>query len=144
MSDLMKKREEERSLPGMFNRLMGQDFFGDFFEGDVPAINVKESKRKFAMEISTPGFDKKDLDVEVNGNILTISGRHSAEHEEKDEDERVLRREFSSRSFSRSFILPENVEAGKIDVKQKNGILVIDLPKLQEVEKEKVKKLEIK
>lgn len=144
MSDIIKKQKHEATLPGIFNSFFGNDFFNNFFEGDIPAVNVKETKTRYKLDVSVPGYNKDNLEVKVVGDVLTISGHQSSDHEDKDEDSKVLRREFTSSSFSRSFSLPHHVDADKIDVKQKNGILEIILPKTKELEKDKTKKIEIK
>lgn len=146
MSYLMRRDERESSLPDLFNRVFGSDFFGDFFEGDVPAINVKEKKKRYELEVSVPGFEKEDFEVKVEKNILTISGErtHQTEESEGEEKGRLLRKEFSSRSFCRSFTLPENIDTESIAVKYRNGILDIKLPKMEKAEEELVKRIEIK
>lgn len=144
MRDLIKVGEKENYLPDFFNHFIGNEFFNNFFDGDVPAVNVKESKNAFTLEVSVPGYSKEDFCVDVNKNILTISGEKTTEKEEMDENCRILRQEFSSDYFSRSFTLPEHIETDKIDATQKNGILKITLPKLATAKEDKVKKIEIK
>lgn len=144
MSDIVKKQKNENALPGLFGSFFGNDFFNNFFDGDIPAINVKETKTRYKLDVSVPGYHKDNLEVKVIGDVLTISGFQSSDNEEKDEDSKILRREFSSSSFSRSFTLPQDVELEKIDVKQKNGILEISLPKTKELKGDKTKKIEIK
>lgn len=143
MSTLIKKREKTERLPDFFN-FLGNDFFSNFSDGDVPAVNVKETKKAYMLEISAPGYSKKDFDIHVNNNILTISGKKTVEKEVKDDDSKMLRQEFSSSSFSRSFTLPEHVETGNIDAMQKDGILKLTLPKLATAKEDKVKKIDIK
>lgn len=146
MSNLMKThdREKEVYLPDLLNRFFGNEFFYNSFDGDVPAINVKENKKAFTLEVSVPGYSKDDFSVNVNKNILTISGKKTVEKEEKDEESKILRQEFSSSAFSRSFTLPEHIETDHIDATQKNGILKITLPKLETAKEDKIKKIEIK
>lgn len=135
------KRKEQ--YPSIFNPFSG-DFFSDFFEEDLPASNVSETKKAFNLELSVPGFDKGDFRVEVDKNILTISATRIDKVEDQNEDERVWRREFSASSFSRSFVLPENIDTEKITAKEKSGILKISLPKMEHAPEDKVKRIEIK
>lgn len=146
MSYLVRRQERESSLPDLFSRVFGSDFFSNFFEGDVPAINVKEKKNKYELAVSVPGFEKEDFNVKVERNVLTIAGEKTCKQEEKDKDDdtRILRQEFSSSSFSRSFSLPENIDTDKIDVVHKNGVLNITLPKMEKAKEDSVKTIEIK
>ena len=79
-----------------------------------PSVNVKETDNEFKMEIAAPGMDKGDFDIEVEEGFLKLKAEKKEEHEEK-EGEKFLRREFSFSSFERSFALPENVNAEKIE-----------------------------
>jgi len=118
----------------MFRDLLGSDrmLTNDFFLENnwVPAMNVKETKDKFDIEIAAPGFNKKDFQISIENGLLKISAEHKEEGEEKDED--FTRREFNYNSFYRSFTLPENVnEEEVIDATYKRGILKLVLNKLQ-------------
>jgi len=138
------KRNDRDMFPRIFNRFWDNDFFSNSWEADMPAVNVKENKKSFKVDISVPGFDKDDINVEVNKNILTISGKKEINKEEKGEDDRILRQEFSSSSFSRSFTLPEDIDTEAIDAKQKDGVLKITLPKKEKALESAKKKIEIK
>lgn len=144
MNNLIKVSDRKDNLPDLFNHFLGNEFFNNFFVGDVPAVNVKETNKDFMLEMSVPGYSKEDFSIDVDKNILTISGRKSVEKEEMDKDCKILRQEFSSSSFSRSFTLPEHVETDKIDATQKNGILRITLPKFATAKEDKVKRIQIK
>jgi HSP20 family protein len=72
-------------------------------------------------------MDKKDLQIEIHEDVITISSEHKEEKEESGDD--FKRREFSYASFCRSFYLPENVNKDKIEAKYNNGILTVELPK---------------
>lgn len=130
-----------RFMPSFF----GDDFFNNFFEGydKLPATNVTETKDSYKVELSVPGFDKDKFHVEVKNNVLTISANMEDSHEEKDKDDKVIRREFKSSSFSRSFTLPENVDNNKISAEHQNGILILDIPKADKA-LEEVKRIDIK
>lgn len=143
MSNQLKKFNPRGSfLPSIFN---DNDFFTNFFDNsNLPAVNISESKKEFNIEVSAAGFDKSDFSIEIEKNVLTISANKEEKKEEKDENEKVLRREFSSSSFSRSFVIPENIDAEHISAQQKDGILKISLPKVDKLPEEKVKKIEIK
>lgn len=140
---LRKVDKKEGYYPSVYDRFT-DDFFTNFFSEDLPATNVSETKKAYNLELSVPGFDKEDFKIEVDKNILRISANKENKVEEKDEDEKVWRREFSSSSFARSFVLPENVDTEKIQAKEKAGILKISLPKMDKAPEDLVKKIEIK
>ena len=110
------------------------------FEGTAyPKVNVYEYDEKVGIVAEIPGLDKKDLSVEVEDGTLTISGEKHAIIE--DENARVLRRELKGSSFKRSFALGENLNGDDIKATFKNGVLNIDVPK---VEPEQPKKTFVK
>ena len=123
---------------------MVQDFFGaDFFDWEKdfwapgkeierPSANVIENDKEFKLELSAPGFDKKDFKVECSDGILNISAEKEHKAEEKKENYR--KKEFSYSSIRRSFTLPENILEDKIDAKYDNGILKVQIPKNDKVE----------
>lgn len=139
----MKRRDRE-VFPAFFNRFWDNDFFSNCWEADMPAVNVKENRKSFKVDISVPGFDKEDIHIDVNQNILTISGKKEMNKEEKDEDDRILREEFSSSSFSRSFTLPEDIDTEAIEANQKDGVLRITLPRKEKALESAKKEIEIK
>ena len=104
-------------------------------------MNVREDDKNFTLEVAIPGIDKKDLKIDVNEDVLTISSESKSESEENKNG--YKRKEFSYSAFSRSFYVPENVNREKIEANYKDGILTIALPK-QEEEKNKItRKIEI-
>ena len=117
-------------------------FFGrDLFDFDsdlvpaqlgvnVPSVNIKETPKEFNLELAAPGLERKDFEIEVNNNILTISAEK--EVEKKEGDKEYSRREYSYSSFCRSFTLPEFVKEDDIKAKYENGILKVAIPKMKE------------
>lgn len=108
-------------------------FKNDFFDedGQMPAMNVKEHKKDFEIEFAAPGFDKKDFEVSIEGNVLHVFGEKKAEKEEEKED--FTRKEFSYKSFKRSSTVPETIDLDqKIKATYKNGILKVNLLKKEE------------
>lgn len=144
MDNHLKRREKRNYYPSVFGRF-SDDFFNNVFsDNDLPATNVSETKKAYNLELSVPGFGKEDFKIEVDKNVLKISAVKENTKEETDEDEKVWRREFSSSSFTRSFVLPDNVDTEKIEAKEKSGILKITLPKMDKAPEDLVKKIEIK
>ncbi len=127
------------SIPSLFD-----DFFtrevGDWFDTNfsdagttLPAVNISEDDKGYVVELAAPGMTKKDFNVELENDILTISSERKEENEEKDDKENMYRKEFSYQSFQRSFRFPENtVNADQIKANYKDGILRLELPKMEE------------
>ena len=110
------------------------------FEGPAyPKVNVYEYDNKVGIVAEIPGLDKKDLEIEVTDDVLTISGKKHSIVE--DENAKVLRRELKGSSFKRSFTLGESLNGDNIKASFKNGVLNIDVPK---VEPEQPKKTFVK
>ena len=103
----------------------------------MPAVNIREDEKKFTLELAVPGIDKKDLKIDVDKDLLTISSESKKETEENTEG--YKRKEFNFTSFCRSFQLPDNVNKEKIEASYKDGILNVSLPKVSE-EKNKITK----
>ncbi len=109
-----------------------RNFLGrvDETSGDIPAVNIKEEKDKFTLEMAAPGMKKDDFQINLDNYQLTISSEKKEEKKEKDDN--YTRREFVYSSFSRSFTLPKSIDIEKIKADYKNGILSILLPKKEE------------
>ena len=112
-------------LPASFGRTAREDVFG------FPPVNIVEKADNYQLEVAIPGFEKADFNVKVEENLLTISA--TKKEEAKVEGDKVIRREFSNKSFKRSFTLDEKIESGSIEAKYDNGILKLQLPKKAEV-----------
>jgi|688.fasta_scaffold70612_3 HSP20 family protein len=99
----------------------------------MPAVNISESESGYHLDMAIPSFNKEEVKIKVEKNLLTISGEKK--EETTDETKKVKRKEFSYKSFSRSFTLPENIELDKVEAKYENGILNINIAK-KEAQKE--------
>jgi HSP20 family protein len=121
--------------PLTLSDFLNEDFFPTFTRNtsSLPAVNIREDDKSFYLELAVPGMDKKDLRIEVKDDVLTISSEHKEEQEQEHEGYR--RREFSYSSFCRSFYLPEDVNGEKIAASYKDGILNVEIPKLEEEKK---------
>ena len=100
-----------------------------------PAVNIREDDKNYVLDFAIPGIDKKDLKIDINEDVLTISSESKNESEENKDG--YKRKEFSYSSFCRSFYIPENVTRDKIEANYKDGILTVGLPK-EEEEKNKI------
>ena len=94
----------------------------------VPPIEswVDRENKKFHLSIALPGFDPKELQVELEGNNLTVSGEHEEKDEKKDAD--YLEQEFSYGRMERTIVLPEGVDTSKVSAEYNNGVLEITAP----------------
>ncbi len=120
-----------RSMVGDFWNTDG--FFKPFFENEfLPAVNIRDKKDSYELEVSAPGFKKEDFKVTMDHGMLNISAETSSENEE--EKENYTRKEFSRSAFSRSFGLPENVAEDQIKASYNDGLLNITLKKAQATE----------
>ena len=107
----------------------------------MPAVNIREDDKNYVLDLAIPGIDKKDLKIDINEDVLTISSETKNESEESSDG--YKRKEFSYSTFCRSFYVPENVTREKIEANYKDGILSVALPKMEE-EKSKInRKIEI-
>jgi HSP20 family protein len=102
----------------------------------IPSFELKERKDAFVLKADLPGVREDDLDVSLTGNRLTISGKR--EEEKKEEGDRYYTYERSYGSFSRSFTLPEGVDAEHIEAELKEGVLNLTIPKRPEVQPKKI------
>jgi HSP20 family protein len=106
----------------------------------MPAINVKENENDFEIEVAAPGFSKKDFEVTITDDILTISAENKRSEEEKEKT--YSRQEFYYNSFKRSFTLPKVIDfSKKIKAKYNNGVLKVHLDKLEVLKSDEHKKV---
>jgi HSP20 family protein len=102
----------------------------------VPAFEVKETKDAYIFKADLPGVKESDLDITLTGDRLTVSGKRETEQQE--ESDRFYAYERSYGTFSRSFTLPEGVDANHCNAELKDGVLNLRLPKLPEVQPKRI------
>ncbi|HVF78802.1 MAG TPA: Hsp20/alpha crystallin family protein [Solirubrobacteraceae bacterium] len=125
------------SLQGEMNRL-----FSTFFDPPtrtpnggngaatrrwIPAMDLVETGEHFVLKADLPGMTESDVNIELENNVLTLSGERKTEHEEKHEG--YYRLERSTGAFSRSLTLPEGVDGDAIAATFDNGVLQVRIPK---------------
>ena len=138
--------EMERMFDNYFSRGWMRPFQPDLpsfsrlaqpFEGKSPSVDVIDRDDAVIVKAELPGVDKKDIDVSVTSNTVTIKG--STSHEEKEEKGDYYRCEISRGSYSRTLSLPAEVDEEKTKAKIKDGILELTLPKLTKSKRHSVK-----
>jgi len=97
----------------------------------APIIDIEEDKNNIIVKIEIPGMKKDDIKVAVHGKILSVSGERKQESEVKDKIYHRIERAYGK--FSRTITLPSEVDADKIKASYKDGLLRINLPKLESV-----------
>lgn len=126
--------------PGMmdvFNPHFVNRFFNDVWsnmdEESLPAMTdfkpgseIVKTENGFEVKVSLPGVKKEDVKIELDGNVLSISGERKSEH--KEQKNNVLRSEISYGKFSRSFTLTSDIDRSKIQADFTDGMLKITLP----------------
>lgn len=112
------------------------EVFKDAFQWDegtfVPELNVYETAKMFEVTLELPGMSKKEFDITLNDNVLTISGERHAYRNGDENERRYHRVESRFGRFSRSLPLPNIADMDKIKATYENGVLAISIPKLKE------------
>lgn len=121
--------------------LMGSNLLGGSLLGDYRAkLDVSGNNNEYEVSIDLPGFSEDDIEIELNGNILTVKGQKEEKNESK--EKQYYRIERSSGSFQRTLSLPEDANRDDISANMKNGLLVITIPR-KELPKDDVKRISI-
>lgn len=135
---LVRYNKPQTVLPRLIDEFFNDDFFmgGRLINNSfVPSANIKETENAYLIDLSAPGFNKKEIKLEVDENQLRVFSETKSETENKQEN--FIKREFNYQSFERSFGLPENANAEKIKANYQDGILHIEIPKMVKEEKKK-------
>lgn len=148
--NLIRTRETRTpSLPtsafepfGLMRNFFRWDPYRDFSFGAEPAstfmpsFDVKETPEAYVFTADMPGIKREDLDIELTGNRLTISGKREAE--KSVQEAQYFSQERSYGTFTRTFALPEEVESSKVAAELKDGVLQLQVPKSPEVRPQKI------
>lgn len=133
------------STPALIRRKEGMpSIFDDFFKPwnewfdnrnltstmNIPAVNITEEKDRFLVTLAAPGLKKEDFNLNMDGNMLTISCEKEDSQEEK--DKKYTRKEYNFMSFSRTFTLPDEILKENIEAHYQDGILNITLPRKEQ------------
>ena len=128
-------------IPEVFNGLFNE---GNMQKANTtaPAINVKESLTKYTVELAAPGMRKDDFEVNLNENG-DLHIKMENKHQPEQEAHVYLRREFSYAKFEQTLILPDDVNKEKISASVADGVLTIQLPKMQQEEQKIARQISI-
>ena len=127
---------ELNSLQSEMNRLFNTFFDvpapanGGSLRRWVPAMDLVETDDSYVLRADLPGLSEGDINIEVENNVLTVSGERKAEHEDKGEGYYRVERAFGA--FSRSLTLPKGVDADAVTARFDRGVLEVRIPKPQE------------
>ena len=133
---------ELNSIQSEMNRLFNSFFDTPTSNGGsqvrrwIPAMDVVEIEGAFVLRADLPGLSDQDVNIEVEDNVLTVSGERKSEHEERKEG--YYRVERASGSFRRSLTLPEGVDPESLSANFENGVLEIRIPKPEQRKPRKV------
>lgn len=140
---LIDYRDSFGGLLESFDTLLNNGFEYPYYRSSSNngRVNINETEKDYAVDISVPGFTKDELKIDFTDGVLMVEGEHKIEVNE--EKKNYSRKEFSKKSFSRSFRIPENV-TNDIDAKLENGILSISIKKKELPPIQEPKRIEIK
>lgn len=147
-NDHLIRHQKDLHRPLLTFRSDLEHLFDDFFREErlsksnssVPKCNIFETEKSYHIDVKLPGLSSQEVDLSLNGNILTIKGGHL--DETKQDDKHYHLREFSYQSIQRSWELPASIDAEKLSASFESGILKIELPKKHA--ETSVKKIKIK
>jgi len=113
------------------------DMFDGFFSPstrnfDVMKTDIHEKDGYYNLDIELPGYNKQDVNIEINNGYLTVNAKHEFSNEEKDTKGNLVRSERSFGSCSRSFYVGDNIKANDVNAKFDNGMLYINVPSIEQ------------
>ena len=126
-----------------FDNLFPEYVFEQEIKGMAMPIDIKEFEDKYVVKVEMPGIDRQDITLDLHKNSLKIDAEKKMEKETNDDKKKYHKSEFRYGKYSRTVYFPADVDMDKCDAKLKNGILNIELQKLEK-EEDKQKKIEIK
>ena len=130
-------------FPTVFDEFLNSDFMNTATT-TAPSVNVKENEKAYIVELAAPGVKKEYCRVHIDeDHNLCVAIENKFEHKEEDKHAHYLRREFSYTNYEQRYTLPEDVNEEEINAKVEDGILTIELPKLQKVVGKTTKQIEI-
>ena len=131
-------------FPTVFDEFLNSDLMNTV-STTAPSVNVKETEKAYIVELAAPGVKKEYCRVHIDeDHNLCVAIENKFEHKEEDKHSHYLRREFSYTNYEQKYSLPDDVNEEEINAKVEDGILTIELPKLEKVVGKTTKQIEIK
>ena len=132
-------------FPTVFDEFLNSDLMNTV-STTAPSVNVKETEKAYIVELAAPGVKKDYCRVHIDeDHNLCVAIENKFEHKEEDKHSHYLRREFSYTNYEQKYSLPDDVNEEEINAKVEDGILTIELPKLEKkVVGKTTKQIEIK
>ena len=130
MTLLMRPEPFTQEFDRLFSSLFNNTRNGGTVQRWVPAMDLVEADEYFVLKADLPGMAEEDVAIEVQDNVLTISGSRQADHERKEQGWFRLERSYGS--FSRSLTLPDGVDADRVEASFDRGVLEVRIPKPEE------------
>lgn len=129
-------------MDGVFQRFFEEPFFaGPLWSRSrnfTPALNIEEKSNEYVIEAEIPGMRSEEVEIELNGNVLTIKGEKKEETKTESEERNMHLVERSYGQFQRSLTLPDNVDVDNITAENENGILYIHVPKSEDTKPRRI------
>ncbi len=121
-----------REMDNLARAFFNEPFFSEKAEIRPFRTDIKKTEDGYQLEADLPGFDRKDISVGIEGDVLTIKAQRHSESEDKDKKENYVRIERSYGSYERSFDV-SGIDTEKIGAKYENGVLVLNMPRKEPV-----------
>lgn len=132
---------ELRALEKRISEAFSSDITKDVLSDFTPSVNTREGEYAYHIDVDLPGVKKEDISVKIENNVLTLKGERKSKEEVKKENYYKMESGFGS--FTRSFTLPDTVDAENIHAENKDGVLEITLPK-KESKNKSAKEIKVK
>ncbi len=143
---LVKYRNPGMRLSPIWDEFFKRSLFDSSFPSvpasTVPAVNISDNGEAYNLELAVPGLKKEDITIELEDQLLVVSGASKVEKEE--DAGRYFRKEFSYASFQRKFTLPEDVDGELVEASYTDGILKVKVPRKQEKQKPGARQIDVK
>jgi HSP20 family protein len=128
MGDMVSMQDEmNRTLEDLWRRALTRSGAG---AGWIPPVDLLENENEFKLVAELPGMSRDDVKISLTDNILTLRGEKKAQSEETEQNWHHVERSYGT--FERTFHLTNAVDASKVKAKFDNGVLTVQLPKVEE------------
>jgi len=139
MTTLTTYRTKPASVFNEMDRMIDSFFAGNSSQkpGRYPAVDVVDNEKSYNLSVELPGYRKDDVEIKIDNNLLSISAVEEEKKEEKEQPKYVIK-ERNSKSFTRTFVLPREVDKENIEAAFENGLLSLSIPKVPKAVPKKI------